>query len=268
MKSRNRRCRRGRGRRGRGRRLLVGTRQARRSRAVRAVSAAAPGEAKKERKLLYYRNPMGLPDTSPVPKKDSMGMDYIAVYEGEEPAAAGAGLKISHRPLAEARRAHAARGIARPRPRREGRRPRRGRRAAPRDDRAEVRGLRRAAARERHRAARREGPAALRGLQPRARLRAARVRDRGARHEVPEGRGRRKPVRHGAARGIEPHEAAQLGRLRRADRGAREDRARPSAPSRSAPRRRASSWRRRPSPACASCPARCSTRWPIFPASG
>jgi Cu(I)/Ag(I) efflux system membrane fusion protein len=27
---------------------------------------------------------MGLPDTSPVPKKDSMGMDYIAVYDGED----------------------------------------------------------------------------------------------------------------------------------------------------------------------------------------
>lgn len=40
--------------------------------------------AKKERKLLYYRNPMGLPDTSPTPKKDPMGMDYIAVFEGEE----------------------------------------------------------------------------------------------------------------------------------------------------------------------------------------
>lgn len=38
------------------------------------------------RKILYYRNPMGLPDTSPVPKKDTMGMDYVAVYEGgEEP---------------------------------------------------------------------------------------------------------------------------------------------------------------------------------------
>jgi membrane fusion protein, copper/silver efflux system len=36
------------------------------------------------RKLLYYRNPMGLADTSPVPKKDWMGMDYIPVYEGEE----------------------------------------------------------------------------------------------------------------------------------------------------------------------------------------
>jgi Cu(I)/Ag(I) efflux system membrane fusion protein len=38
--------------------------------------------AKKSPKLLYYRNPMGLPDTSPTPKKDPMGMDYIAVYEG------------------------------------------------------------------------------------------------------------------------------------------------------------------------------------------
>lgn len=35
------------------------------------------------RKVLFYRNPMGLPDTSPVPKKDSMGMDYIAVFEGK-----------------------------------------------------------------------------------------------------------------------------------------------------------------------------------------
>lgn len=37
-------------------------------------------------KILYYRNPMGLPDTSPVPKKDNMGMDYIPVYEGEDEA--------------------------------------------------------------------------------------------------------------------------------------------------------------------------------------
>lgn len=42
------------------------------------------GTAKTERKVLYYRNPMGLPDTSPEPKKDSMGMDYIPVYEGED----------------------------------------------------------------------------------------------------------------------------------------------------------------------------------------
>lgn len=36
------------------------------------------------RRVLYYRNAMGLPDTSPVPKKDSMGMDYLPVYAGEE----------------------------------------------------------------------------------------------------------------------------------------------------------------------------------------
>jgi Cu(I)/Ag(I) efflux system membrane fusion protein len=45
-----------------------------------AATAAAPSD----RKIKYYRNPMGLPDTSPVPKKDSMGMDYIAVHEGED----------------------------------------------------------------------------------------------------------------------------------------------------------------------------------------
>ena len=36
------------------------------------------------RKILYYRHPMGLPDVSKAPKKDSMGMDYIPVYEGED----------------------------------------------------------------------------------------------------------------------------------------------------------------------------------------
>jgi Cu(I)/Ag(I) efflux system membrane fusion protein len=36
------------------------------------------------RKIKYYRNPMGLPDTSLRPKKDSMGMDCIPVYEDED----------------------------------------------------------------------------------------------------------------------------------------------------------------------------------------
>jgi Cu(I)/Ag(I) efflux system membrane fusion protein len=45
---------------------------------------AKGAEAKTERTIKYYRNPMGLPDTSPVPKKDSMGMAYIPVYEGED----------------------------------------------------------------------------------------------------------------------------------------------------------------------------------------
>ncbi len=52
-----------------------------------AVNQSAPG------RIIYYRHPMGLPDISPTPKKDSMGMDYIPVYgdEGNE----GAGIRIS-----------------------------------------------------------------------------------------------------------------------------------------------------------------------------
>ncbi|PKO87275.1 MAG: efflux RND transporter periplasmic adaptor subunit [Betaproteobacteria bacterium HGW-Betaproteobacteria-10] len=57
-------------------------------------SASTAADGKSERKILYYRNPMGLPDTSPTPKKDSMGMDYIAVYEGDEPDGEGA-VKVS-----------------------------------------------------------------------------------------------------------------------------------------------------------------------------
>ena len=46
-------------------------------------------QAESPRKVLYYRNPMGLADTSPTPKKDPMGMDYVPVYEGEGPAVGG-----------------------------------------------------------------------------------------------------------------------------------------------------------------------------------
>ncbi|WP_213773568.1 efflux RND transporter periplasmic adaptor subunit [Bradyrhizobium sp. dw_78] len=48
-------------------------------------SAAPAGGTTAARRIKYYRNPMGLPDTSPVPKKDSMGMDYIPVFEGDDP---------------------------------------------------------------------------------------------------------------------------------------------------------------------------------------
>jgi Cu(I)/Ag(I) efflux system membrane fusion protein len=48
----------------------------------------AAKEKSGSRKILYYRNPMGLADTSPVPKKDWMGMDYIPIYEGEDDASA------------------------------------------------------------------------------------------------------------------------------------------------------------------------------------
>jgi membrane fusion protein, copper/silver efflux system len=44
------------------------------------VTSTAPAD----RKIKYYRNPMGLPDTSPTPKKDPMGMAYIPVFEGDE----------------------------------------------------------------------------------------------------------------------------------------------------------------------------------------
>jgi Cu(I)/Ag(I) efflux system membrane fusion protein len=59
----------------------LGTKSRTEERGLRTESAAA-------KTILYYRNPMGLPDTSPVPKKDAMGMDYVAVYEGEEAASA------------------------------------------------------------------------------------------------------------------------------------------------------------------------------------
>ena len=57
------------------------------------VQPTPPQQAQSDRKPLYYRNPMGLPDTSPVPKKDWMGMDYIPVYEGEDDG--GATVKVS-----------------------------------------------------------------------------------------------------------------------------------------------------------------------------
>ena len=51
---------------------------------------------KKERKLLYYRNPMDPKATSPVPMKDQMGMDYVPVYEdGKVQADAGPTVTIS-----------------------------------------------------------------------------------------------------------------------------------------------------------------------------
>jgi Cu(I)/Ag(I) efflux system membrane fusion protein len=50
-----------------------------------ATAAKQKAERNQGRKLLYYRNPMGLPDTSPVPKKDWMGMDYIPNATSERP---------------------------------------------------------------------------------------------------------------------------------------------------------------------------------------
>ena len=54
--------------------------------------AAVPSPSAKPvgRTILYYRNPMGLPDISATPKKDEMGMPYLPVYAdeaGETPSA-------------------------------------------------------------------------------------------------------------------------------------------------------------------------------------
>lgn len=56
---------------------------------VEAADPACPGS-----KVKYYRNPMGTPDTSPVPKKDSMNMDYIPVCEDTAGEASGT-VKVS-----------------------------------------------------------------------------------------------------------------------------------------------------------------------------
>ncbi len=64
--------------------------------AVAHTSEASGGE----RKPLYYRNPMGLPDISPVPKKDSMGMDYIPVYANEAEASIATDHGTLHIPAA------------------------------------------------------------------------------------------------------------------------------------------------------------------------
>jgi Cu(I)/Ag(I) efflux system membrane fusion protein len=43
------------------------------------VKVGAPGE----RKVAFYRSPMDAKQTSPVPRKDEMGMDYLPVHEDE-----------------------------------------------------------------------------------------------------------------------------------------------------------------------------------------
>ncbi len=56
-------------------------------------STPALGASSSERKLLFYRSPMDPKQTSPTPRKDEMGMDYLPVYSDEmsdnAPAVAG-----------------------------------------------------------------------------------------------------------------------------------------------------------------------------------
>ena len=55
---------------------------------VTEVKGDAQAKTGGGQKPLYYRNPMGSPDTSPVPKKDSMGMDYLPVFADDVAATA------------------------------------------------------------------------------------------------------------------------------------------------------------------------------------
>src|SRR3989338_6844926 len=62
---------------------------------INYVSGKKSAESKKreilkDRKILFYRAPMNPEVTSPTPKKDEMGMDYVPVYEEEEGIAPGA----------------------------------------------------------------------------------------------------------------------------------------------------------------------------------
>jgi Cu(I)/Ag(I) efflux system membrane fusion protein len=54
--------------------------------AAKAAPAMAAGGP---RKILFYRSPMNSSETSPTPRKDSMGMDFVPVYSDEADAGAG-----------------------------------------------------------------------------------------------------------------------------------------------------------------------------------
>ncbi|MGH8402915.1 MAG: efflux RND transporter periplasmic adaptor subunit, partial [Gammaproteobacteria bacterium] len=58
-------------------------------------TSAEKNATSSERKILYYRNPMTPTITSPVPRKDSMGMDYVPVYAGEGDEAGSSAIRIS-----------------------------------------------------------------------------------------------------------------------------------------------------------------------------
>ena len=47
------------------------------------VNAAPDARASAERRILFYRSPMNPDQTSPTPRKDEMGMDYLPVYEDD-----------------------------------------------------------------------------------------------------------------------------------------------------------------------------------------
>ncbi len=56
---------------------------------IASAAAATAPQPDGTRRILYYRNAMQPTDTSPVSKKDSMGMDYVPVYSDEVAKAPG-----------------------------------------------------------------------------------------------------------------------------------------------------------------------------------
>ncbi len=63
--------------------------------------AASPSSADGEREILFYRNPMDPSITSPVPRKDDMGMDYVPVYADEAESAATSGATVTIDPVVQ-----------------------------------------------------------------------------------------------------------------------------------------------------------------------
>ena len=58
-----------------------------------------PGEG--DREILFYRNPMDPSITSPVPRKDEMGMDYVPVYAEEAASVASQGAVVTIDPAVQ-----------------------------------------------------------------------------------------------------------------------------------------------------------------------
>jgi Cu(I)/Ag(I) efflux system membrane fusion protein len=93
--------------------VLVGAALAMHQMGINGPASAAPPPAKStapsgQRPILYYKAPMG-PETSPVPLKDAMGMDYLPVYEapGEKPRAIAPAKPAEKPPATPDARSHA-----------------------------------------------------------------------------------------------------------------------------------------------------------------
>jgi hypothetical protein len=128
------------------------------------TAAVSAGPAKKERKLLYYRNPMGCP--TPRRRRRKTPWEWTTSRSMRAKPTRGTrwtsgsrheAAQDQHREGSEARRQNRGRQPALARPDRSRRRPHRAGRTPPVCDRAQVRGLRRAPARQCDRSAGRQG---------------------------------------------------------------------------------------------------------------